>query len=299
LKKKTRVYMGTLFTIAVDDEEAPDEVFLRAFGEIGRVERLFSKYAEDSELSLLNRLGRLPAASEDFIRVLERALYYSKLSGGRYNPCILPVLKAYQELGAGEAEPSGRVRVLAGQLDCAGSIAIDGDKRSVTITNPSVKLDLSSIAKGYALDRAAEALVRAGVKHALVEGGGDLRAVGGKRGSEPWLIGIRDPFTGGIRKVIKLFSGGVATSGTYERFLDERRRIPHVVDGVTGMPVTEVVSSTVVAASATDADALATMLLVMGERGLRLLEELGLGEALLILKDGSELASSGFNKLVA
>lgn len=295
---RTKIAMSTLFTITVlvdPSGPGPLEVLEHAFRTVEDVERRFSRFLENSELSALNRLGRLENASSDLMFLLSKALFYAELTGGRYTPCILPVLRLYEEMG--DVVDSRELERALSLADYR-TLRLRPEERVVELAVPGTKVDLSSIAKGYAVDKAAEELRRLGVKGAVVNGGGDVYALG-TRGEEPWLVGVRDPFSGGIRMVLALKDKAVATSGTYERFLDSKCSVPHVVDGKTGKPVRDVVSATVVTDSATDADALATVLLILGKEGLELLEERGLGEGYIVTAKGEELMSKGFKDLIA
>jgi thiamine biosynthesis lipoprotein len=131
-----------------------------------------------------------------------------------------------------------------------------------------VSLDLGAIAKGYAVDRAAETLRRYGIQKAVVEAGGDLYALGTAADGEPWLIGIRDPNDlRALAGTLSVSDAAIATSGTYLRFFKWRgRRYHHLIDPCIAEPRhTTVQSLTTRAASCMQADVAATALFGMSE----------------------------------
>lgn len=295
LMKITRPYMGTFFTVIVEDEGYSIDLLESVFSEIQRIEHIFSRFLEDSELSILNRTGHLIHASEELVFLMEKALFYAEISEGRYNPAILPILELYSKVSNIDEIPR-LIDELIPLTDYRG-IVIDRKSKSVKLIRQGAKIDLSSIAKGYAVDRAIEVLRSKGVSMGLVEGGGDIRTLDGK-GGDYWRIGVRDPFTRKIMFILKIFNKAVATSGIYEKFLRNDHRFPHIIDGRTGRPVEEIVSSTVISDNATDADALATMILITGREGLELLQDYKLGEAMIIYKDKKIEMTDGFSEYI-
>ena len=152
-------------------------------------------------------------------------------------------------------------------------------------------IGLGGIAKGYAIDRAGLKIRQAGISNFLVDGGGDILAVGMVNG-RPWLVGIRDP-RGDRSDLIKKLSvsgGAVVTSGDYERFnIVDGRRYHHIIDPRTGFPADKCRSVTVFAPEAERADVLATAVFVLGpEEGLKLIKQAGDAETLIVTADVSE-----------
>ncbi|TNF54732.1 MAG: FAD:protein FMN transferase, partial [Burkholderiales bacterium] len=161
-------------------------------------------------------------------------------------------------------------------------------------TDARVQFDLGAIAKGWAIDRALDALARQGHAHAVVNLGGNL-AVQGDAGDRPWEIGIRDPLGGGvIARVATRAREAVVTSGSYERFrwVDDRR-VSHIVDPAGGAPVEGLLSVTVLHPSATVADAAATALVVAGpKRWPFVANQMGVRHVLALHDDGQGSMSS-------
>ena len=132
-------------------------------------------------------------------------------------------------------------------------------------TNPTVQLDFGAFGKGYGIDLAIEKLRKMGIENAIVNAGGDLRAIGSRSGT-PWRIAIRRPSGAGVLGVIKTDSDeSIFTSGDYERnFVWQGVRYHHIIDPRTGYPAKGVSSVTVIHTDATTADAAATALFVAG-----------------------------------
>ncbi len=173
-----------------------------------------------------------------------------------------------------------------------------------------MRLDLGAIAKGFGVDRAAEALLAQGAKNALVDLGGELRLLGAKPGdpASPWTAGIRDPRGTGILERLDLENAAVATSGGYERFfMYNGERYTHIIDPRTGLPLKDgqgsVAGVTVIHPdSCLAADALATTLTVLGrDEGKAFLEKQALGlftkgiRVILLTVDGDSLRRIEYN----
>lgn len=276
---------------------------------IQSVDERMSTYAPDSELSRFNA-----AASTDWFpvtadtqAVVAEALRVSRLSDGAFDVTVGPLVDLW---GFG---PAGSTHLLPAEADLALARANVGYALLETRASPpalrkrvpGLTVDLSGLAKGFAVDAVVRRLEDAGIHHYLVEIGGELRARGRNAAGEPWRVGIEKPSEDGrsIQRVVLLADRAIATSGDYRRFFEQRgRRFAHVIDPRTGRPVEhDVASATVLAKTAIEADAFATALMVMGPaRGLDLAEELGL-TVHLIVRAGegfAELSTSGFQEEV-
>jgi thiamine biosynthesis lipoprotein len=164
------------------------------------------------------------------------------------------------------------------------------------VLGPGQRITLGGIAKGYAVDRALETLRKHGVRRALVDAGGDIGTLGSRGAGRDWVVALRNPRQP-QQYVTRIRAAGTAvvTSGDYERYFDEQRSFHHIVDPRTGYSATELISVTVVAGDAFDADAISTSVFVLGaEKGLILVESMDAVDALLITRERNILRSSGF-----
>ena len=286
--------MGTAYAVAVPraGEGARARIAAAVQAELEGVDRRMSTYRADSELSRFNR-HRSTAAfalSEETFAVLAAARAVSEATGGAFDVTVGPLVDAWGFGPGGAADPPADAEVER-LLAVSGwqRLELDETTRGARKTVPDLRCDLSAIAKGYAVDRVADALAGLGYRDYLVEVGGEVRASGsGPRGGR-WRLGIERPekAASGVQRIVEIGDTGVATSGDYRNFrLVGGEPLGHVLDPRTGRPAaTAVASATVLHASAMRADAFATALLVLGEaEGLELAEREGLA-ALLLVRD--------------
>mgnify|MGYP001819567028 CR=1 FL=1 len=221
-------------------------------------------------LASLNR--HLSALEEDTIEpsllpLLTEAHRLSGLSAGLFNPVMGKLIALWgfhdKALPLGTLPDNTALTEWLAQPPSSNDIKIDGTL--ISSSNPSVAYDLGGFAKGYAIDHAVDRLRAAGIHDAIVNAGGDLRAIG-QHGDRPWRIGIRHPRDNGIIASIEIAGDdSVFTSGDYERFFEvDGKRYHHIIDPRTGYPALNTTSVTVIHSNAATADAAATALFVAG-----------------------------------
>ncbi len=163
------------------------------------------------------------------------------------------------------------------------------DDYKLSSENPAVQLDFGAFGKGFGIDRAIEALREMGIENAIINAGGDLRAIGSRDGT-PWRIAIKRPTGAGVLGVIKTRSDeSIFTSGDYERnFSHQGKRYHHIIDPRTGYPAEGVSSVTVIHSDATTADAAATALFLSGPKDWhRIARQMAIRYVLLIDSEGT------------
>ncbi len=169
----------------------------------------------------------------------------------------------------------------------------EGDSRLISFSHPGTRIDLGGIGKGFAVDKAVDALKRHEITSALVNLGGDIYALGHPPDADAWKIGIQHPRDRDtLLGYLELKDKGVATSRDYGRFVTiNGKRYSHILDPRTGMPVEKVVSVTVIADTAMEADALSVAAFVLGpEEGEDLLEDIdGVGGIIAYQDDEGEI----------
>ncbi|MBU1486606.1 FAD:protein FMN transferase, partial [bacterium] len=283
--KQSRLLMGTVVEIKVvgKDQAKAKEALNKAFGEIEKVNSLMSTYIEESEVSLLNREGEAKVSKET-LEVIEEALKISSLSQGAFDITVRPLINLWRRAGKEKKLPSREE--IEGALSLAGFEGIEIKEDVVSLKSAGMEIDLGGIAKGYAVDKAIEALKDAGIENALVNAGGDIYALGLRSSKKPWTIGIRHPREKNkILATVKVTNKAVTTSGDYERyFMLGGVRYSHIISPKTGYPVSEVpMSVSIIAQNCTLADALATACFVLGpDEGIKLIESLGQVEGMII-----------------
>ncbi|MBD3285017.1 FAD:protein FMN transferase [candidate division WOR-3 bacterium] len=293
--EETRFFMNTYVRVKAwgNRDDSLEHVMEQVFEEIARVETLTSHFNEKSLLTG----GSIDhvVASEELAGLLSQSIEISNLSNGAFDPTVYPILQVWGFYDTTENRIPTETEIgKALSLVDWKSVEVSGDR---IITN-GAGLDLSAIAKGYAVDRAAAVLADKGIRTALIDAGGDIRCVGRKQGN--WIIGIKHPRNEGLLGTIEIIEGSVATSGDYENYFEiDGRRYHHLMDPRTGRPAAEVISATVIAPTALQADAWATALFVMGKQGLNTLEEIEGLEGLVVLRDMSVEKTTGFPELKA
>jgi thiamine biosynthesis lipoprotein len=274
------------------------------------VNRSMSTYQKDSEISRFNNFrqaGKKFRVSGDFYQVMRAAQTIYRLSGGAWDGTIYPLVNLW---GFGSSDRKNTVpqpQEIAALMPNIGFGNIEIKESGFLLKkNPSVTLDLSSIAKGYGVDQVAAIVRKKGFENYLVEIGGEVLVSGYRKDGKLWRIGINRPKTDAafddVYSVVDLHNKAFATSGDYRNFfMADGVRYSHVIDPATGYPVTNgVVSVTIIADTCTFADGLATAIMVMGvEKGLDLINRLENVEGLIIAEkqDGSLIPfySKNFN----
>ena len=225
---------------------------------------------EPGRLTNINKAfseGRSATADKDIVEMVRRSQQIEASTGGRFNPAIGELIRLwgfhtsdYPIMGP----PPSQIHIseILEQKPSSTDIHINGlELRS---DNPIVQLDFGGIAKGYAVDLTIAHLRELGISNAIVNAGGDLRAIG-SHGDRPWRVAIRKPGGGNIGSVQVHGDEAIFTSGNYERFRqDQTERYPHILDPNTGWPAKDIASVTIIADEGLLADAAATALIVAG-----------------------------------
>ncbi|MCP5161879.1 MAG: FAD:protein FMN transferase [Hahellaceae bacterium] len=236
------------------------------------VDMSMSTYKKTSELSRFNQspIDSWFPVSEDTMRVVKLAQSISAKSKGQYDTTVGPLVNLW---GFG---PMARPEVIPDQDQILALKQKVGYEKLAFREDPpalrksaDIYVDLSSVAKGYAVDKVAEFLEASSAPDYLVEVGGEIRAAGHKPGGAPWVLAIESPASESrsVFRKIKVTGIGLATSGDYRNYYEEAGvRFSHTIDPFTGRPIQHKLASvSVIAKTCAEADALATALLVMGE----------------------------------
>jgi thiamine biosynthesis lipoprotein len=261
--------MGTVveITVAHRSEEQARTAIEEAMGEFQRVDDLMSSYKPASVISKVNHAGasmKVPVGEEIF-HVLQDAVAISRAGGGAFDPTIWPVSRLWGFDQGGKILAAGLIDKI---LPLVGykKLVLHSSGYLVGFEVDGMGLDLGAIAKGWAVDRATEKLMARGIRNAIIDAGGDLRIIGTRPGKDPWRIGVqhpRDP--GALIVTFELKDTAIVTSGDYERFfIADGVRYHHILDPVTGQPARDCQSVTVLAPTASEADACATAAFVLG-----------------------------------
>jgi len=245
------------FTLYTDDPAKAKQTLERCFQEIRRLEAIFSLYDHQSELSQLNRTGQLEAPAPEWhplLRAIDQA--YAQ-TDGLFDPTIQPLWTAYQTHF--QANPGARTGPTTDQaLDQVGWAKVSHSHNAIRLGQPGMALTLNGIAQGYITDRISDLLRAAGYGQVLIELG-ETRALGQHPEGRPWQIGIQQA---GQREtlfdVASLSDQALATSGSYGTPFSQDGRFHHLIHPRTGQPSAQWTSLSVIAPTATQADALST-----------------------------------------
>jgi thiamine biosynthesis lipoprotein len=292
--------MGTTWSVTVASDNPVDQPAVRRLVEdrLDLVDQLMSHYREDSEVSVFNAFestAAFPVSAETF-EVIRCALEIGELTGGALDITIGRLVSAW---GFGPGDDQTRPpsdAEIDRSLRSTGfeHLTINAAGSTLTKDIADVRIDLSSVAKGYAVDLAAKALTEAGLDRHMVEVGGEIRVKGSNLDGRPWRLAIEEPRIEGraLYRVVALNSGGLATSGDYRNYRElEGQRASHIIDPRTGRPITHSLASvSVIDDSCARADGLATALMVLGpDQGYNLAEKLDIPALFLIRQNDGDL----------
>ena len=294
--------MGTTWSLTyLPGGASPDSAIVQSAVEqaLERVNRSMSTYRDDAEIMAVNRAPTNEALtlSADFIRVLETGLAIGTASGGAYDVTIGPLVRLWG-FGPGEAMESAPADdAIAQARDATGQGALELDvDRGTLFKRAPRELDFSSIAKGYAVDLAAEAITELGVRDFLLEIGGEMRMSGNSPRGDRWRVAIEQPDATlrAVSRALPVSDAAVATSGDYRNYFEvDGVRYSHSIDPRTGYPVRhDLVSVTVVHESAMVADGWATALVILGMPAAREVAEQQSLAVYFIQRDGEDFIAS-------
>jgi len=292
--------MGTTYSVKYVNAEgsstalSPQQMQAKIDKRLLSINQLMSTYIGDSELSQFNKAQADVefAISSETEAVIQEALRLNEISNGMLDITVGPLVNLW---GFG---PNLRPNKIPSQSQLDETLAYVGvdqftlKNSAVTKHHSKVYNDLSTIAKGYAVDEIANLLAVQGLSNYLVEIGGEMRVAGTKLKEESWLIAIEKPLTGerAVQRIVSIGNNAIATSGDYRNYYEEDGvRYSHLINPKTGYPIQHnLVAVTVVALKSIEADGLATALIVMGSQsGIELAESESIA-ALFITKEGDE-----------
>jgi FAD:protein FMN transferase len=267
LVHKAKYIMGTVYEIAVYDDQPAraSQAIDKAFTEIGRLDAILSNFKPDSDLSRLNRNAHYHAEEvpADLYRVIEESVRYSKVSGGKFDITVAPLVDLWKAALRGERVPTEaeqqKLRACVGYEKIE---LIPPDR--VEFHSPCMRIDVGSIGKGYAVDRAVEILRANGIVNALVDAGqSTIYGMGAPPGKSAWEVHLRDP-SNRVDPQVMLRENSVSTSEQTPASLLGIESAGHIIDPENGKPLETKYALSIVAKTGTASDALSTTLLLVG-----------------------------------
>lgn len=285
---RTEIIMGTTVGVTLY-ENGSEEVLDKVFKRVQEIENLVSINKEETEIDKLNEnAGISPVKlSDTSFEIIEKALYYSKLSTGGYDLTVGPLVKLWN-IGLPEAKvpTQEEINEVIKNIDYT-KVVLNKDTKEVFLSQKGMLLDLGSIAKGYAADEIVKILKEENINSAIIDLGGNIYALGLKEGNKNWKIGIQNPFDnrGKIVGSLEVSNKTVVTSGVYERYIEQDgQTYHHILNPETGYPYeTDIAGVSIIADKSIDGDALSTLVFTKGlEKGLELVENIDGVDAIFI-----------------
>ncbi|MBQ3106362.1 MAG: FAD:protein FMN transferase [Eggerthellaceae bacterium] len=266
------LYLLSGSSVGSDAAERARLACRQVFEECRRYEKLLSRTLPQSDIGRLNAAcGEVVSIAEDTYRLLEASIRYCALSEGAFDITVGAVTRLW-DFQRGIAPDAAVLAEALSHVDYR-FVELGGAKgeRWARLADPQAAVDLGGTAKGYIADALCDVVEACGLRHFLINLGGNVVARGGKPDGAPFKVGIKNPQEpSAILGAVQLHSGSVVTSGLYERaFMVDGVRYSHILNPRTGMPVvTDVESVTVVAPRSLDCDGFSTTLCALGmERG--------------------------------
>ncbi len=301
----------TSVTIYTETKEQFQEYEQIISSELERYHKLFDIYNSYEGMNNIKTIndsaGLVPVpVDQEILDLLEFSMEQYERTGGTFDVAmgsVLSVWHDYREMASADPERAAvpdmaELQAAAEHMDIQ-NLKIDEEAATVYLEDPDMRLDVGAVAKGYAAQRLAETLKEAGVTNGLLSLGGNVVTIGTRGDGAPWRVGVQNPVLGSPNPylyVVDLEDMCLVTSGTYQRFYEvDGKRYHHIINPDTLMPWDEYQSVTILTPDSGAADALSTAVFNMElEEGMALIESLEDTEALWVLPDGSEAASSGF-----
>lgn len=254
-----------------------------------KYDTMFSATNTDSELYKLNHANGQPfIVSSETANLIQEGIHYSELSGGAFDLTIEPVSALWDFKADKPTVPSSDA--IAQAVSHVDYTKVDIQDNTVTLEDPEAGIDLGAIAKGYIADQVKTYLKKQGIKHAIINLGGNVDVIGTKPDGSKYNIGIQKPFdeSGEAITSVQLKDQTVVTSGIYERYFKKNGKLyHHILDPRTGYPCeNNLYSVSIITDSSTKADALSTTCFLLGyEKGMELIQSMDGVEAIFITDD--------------
>lgn len=271
--------MGTPCEIQLfaKDEAHARQVVDVVIADVQRLEALYSRYREDSFLAAINRAAAVGGAitiDAETAGLLNYAATCYQQSDGLFD-ITSGILRQAWRFDRGQLPDQSQIESL---LDKVGWEKVSWDGAVLAFPVSGMELDLGGVVKEYAVDRAATLCAQHGVKHGLINLGGDIKLIGPRPDGAPWRVGVADPRKKGVTlDTLLLRNGAVASSGDYERCIEVAGvRYGHVLNPKTGWPVKKLAAVTVVGDFCVVAGSASTIAMLKEEQGPAWLESLGL-----------------------
>lgn len=301
LQRSTFIF-GTIARFKIYGTKA-EKAFNEVLDRLNEIDDKISVFKDYSEISRINKSSGISAqkVSPDTYFLIKKALEYSKISEGTFDPTIRPLV-ALWGIGTKNADIPSKENIEKNlKLVDYKSVLFYENDTAVKLKNINQEIDLGGIAKGYAADEVRDIFIKNHIKSAIIDLGGNIFVLGKKTDGSPFSVGIQDPFKerDTFVGIVSLENKSVVTSGNYERyFIKDGTRYHHIIDPKTGYPsVSNIISATIISDKSLDGDGLSTGIYILGiDKAMRLIEKMNGIDAILISEDKKIYLSSGIKK---
>jgi thiamine biosynthesis lipoprotein len=270
--KKSFISMGSFVDIAIYDQQVKHLPFImaKAEEEIQTIDRLMSCFTEKSDLAKINRAAGHDSVVVDprLCEVMAAAKEMGERTAGVFDPTVLPLMRLYGLMDNNPRMPDALALEQTLPLVNYRKIEVHTASRRVGLEKLGQAVDLGGIAVGYAVDRAVAVLKAHGIERAVINAGGEVYALGTPKDQEGWQIGIQHPsIPNRLAGKVVIANKAISTSGNYESKAQvDDRKLGHLFDPQTGAMPDPMLSSTIIADTTMEADALATTTFLMGAK---------------------------------
>lgn len=271
LKKRTTLLMGSKFEITIvakDAKTAVDNIDT-VIAEITRIEYLISDWKPETQISAVNRNAGIKPVKVDreVFNLTKRALNLSNITGGAFDISFAAMDRIWKFDGSMKEMPDADAVKRSVAKVGYQNIILDSLNSTIFLKLKGMKIGFGALGEGYAADRCRKMMLAKGIKAGIVNGSGDMSSWGKPPKGKNWLIGITNPFEkDSLFAIVPLKNGAVVTSGSYEKFvMFNGKRYSHIINPVTGYPVTGLTSVTIFGPDAERANGFSTSIMVLGK----------------------------------
>nr|WP_241425592.1 FAD:protein FMN transferase [Clostridium saccharobutylicum] len=296
---KTNYVLGTMVNLRAYGANANNAIE-KSIERLNNIDDKMSAFKENSEISKINSKAgiSMETVSKDTYYVIKKAVKYSKILEGTFDPTIRPLVSLWN-IGKGDEKIPGKYQIEERlKLVNYNDVILDDNNSSIMLKKIKQALDVGGIAKGFAADEVRDIFYKYKIKSALIDLGGNIFALGSKENGEPWRVGIQNPFEprGEHIGILNVKNKSVVTSGNYERyFIKDGKRFHHILDPRTGYPSqSKIISATIISDNSIDGDGLSTGVYILGvDKAIDIIERMNGIEAIFITEDKKIYTTSG------
>ena len=301
---KTSYALGTIINLRAcgsNGEKAIEE----AINKLNDIDDKMSAFKEDSEISRITSKAGINAeiVSKETYLVVKKAVEYSKILEGTFDPTIRPLVELWNIGTKEEVIPKKSQIEEILKLVNYNDVILDESNHSIMLKNKKQALDVGGIAKGFAADEVRDIFYKNNIKSALIDLGGNIFALGSKEDGTPWKVGIQNPFKprGEFIGILSIKNKSVVTSGNYEKyFMKDGKKFHHIIDPKTGYPSqSKIISATIISDNSIDGDGLSTGVYILGiDKAMKIIEDIEGIDAIFITEDKKVYKTSHVNKYI-